>query len=291
MTQAFILAAGFGTRLLPLTRFVPKPLFPVCNIPAITRIVDQLVNAGFERVFINIHHLAHKIEAFLETINTDIEIILLKEKTILGTGGGIAQAIPQLDPNDHLLIYNGDIVCDIDLNVFRNLALKNPDYTAHMLVHARLPFNNVRVAQGEVTAFGYGGGDAKAYCGISILHPSCFGYFHDEFPYSLIEVFQKSLGDGKKIKAIEAERIDSDYIWADIGTLAGYLDANAILLKKYGNRMQVTEVQKGCWSVVGDNVKIGRYVRLNQSVVWDGCFVEEGACLERAVVTPYGTMK
>lgn len=284
------MAAGFGTRLLPLTRFIPKPLFPVCNIPIIVKILGQLEQAGFEKVFINTHHLGHEIERFLQTVGTSVEVVLLKENTILGTGGGIAQAISQIGGNDPLLIYNGDIICDVDLNVLWALALNDADCAAHMLVHTRHPFNNVKIVKGRVAGFGYDGSDAKAYCGISILHPSCFAYFSDNFPYSLIEVFNKCLQDGKKIKAIEAEAIDYDYIWSDIGTLGGYLDAHAMLLKKYGDPEQAEKVQKGCWSVVGDNTIIGKDVCLNQTVVWGGCHVEEGACLKRAVVTPYGTM-
>ena len=285
MKQAFILAAGFGTRLLPLTYFLPKPLFPVYNTPVILRILHQLAKAKFDRVFVNLHHLSHRIENFLSNYDFSLDIVFLKEETILGTGGGIGQAMPLLDSSSPLLVYNGDIVCDIDLNAFWRKGLKYSDYAAALLIHNKEPYNNVRVEQNEIAGFGYSGRNALAYCGISVLGPRSFSYFRGKPPYSLIEVFKKCIQDQHRIKAIHAESLNKNYLWADIGTLDGYIDAHAALLKKNENK----ETKE--WSVLGSRAKIGKNSRLSESVVWDHCTVENGAFLKRAIVTPYGTMK
>ncbi len=291
MKQAFILAAGFGKRLLPLTSFIPKPLFPVWNVPILARILDRLEQAGFEKVFINTHHHAEKIQAFLKGFKSTIELVVFSEDTIRGTGGGIAQAVKMLDCTSPLLIYNGDIVCDIDLHAFWVKALEDRDAAASLLMHVCHPFNNVRIEKDEVVEFGYHGMGAAAYCGICVLQPNIYPFFHDRYPYSLIDIFKKCLVKGGKVKACQARSLDEDYLWADIGTLDGYLDAHFVLIRKYGNTRQMEEAAAGRWSVAGRGVTLGKKVRLMETVIWDGCNVEDGAFLQRMVVTPYGTVK
>ena len=103
--QAMILAAGFGTRLLPFTKLRPKPLFPILNKPLLLLTIDRLKNCGFTKIIINCHHLADQIEEAVSPFN---EVIVQKEETILGTGGGLRRAVDQMS-DEPLLITNGDI--------------------------------------------------------------------------------------------------------------------------------------------------------------------------------------
>ena len=91
--QAMILAAGFGTRLLPYTRYLPKPLFPVLNTPLLSAVVRRLKNFGFSRIVVNCHHLGEKIIAALEDIDG---VTIQFEEMILGTGGGLRRALDSL---------------------------------------------------------------------------------------------------------------------------------------------------------------------------------------------------
>ena len=101
---AMILAAGLGARLRPLTLKTPKPLLPIQNIPCIQYIVNYLKDFGIEKIVINTHYLAGQIYNYFQD---DSQIILINEKEILETGGGIYNVIKELD--DNFLTVNGDI--------------------------------------------------------------------------------------------------------------------------------------------------------------------------------------
>ncbi len=106
LTTALILGAGFGSRLKPITDSTPKILVEVAGIPMLDRIITQLKNTGIKRVVINTHYLHEKVENYIKKIK-DIEIILSYEPVILGTGGGVLQAM-ELANTEELLIINCD---------------------------------------------------------------------------------------------------------------------------------------------------------------------------------------
>ncbi len=91
--QAMILAAGFGTRLLPHTLLRPKPLFPLLNHPLLLLTIRRLQHAGCDHIVVNCHHLRAQIVAALAGLPG---VTVLEEETILGTGGGLRGA---LDPS------------------------------------------------------------------------------------------------------------------------------------------------------------------------------------------------
>lgn len=89
---AMVLAAGFGTRMRPLTIDIPKPLLEVGGRAMLDRALDHLVAAGIKRAVINTHYLGWRIESHL-ALRNDIEIIFSEEAEILDTGGGIKHAL------------------------------------------------------------------------------------------------------------------------------------------------------------------------------------------------------
>lgn len=114
--RAMILAAGFGTRLRPLTNTVPKALVPVAGRPLIEYNLLLLKAYGIEDVVINLHHLGGKIrEAFGDGNAYGLRIIYSPEDPILESGGGIKNAQRYLD-GDTFIVVNCDTIIDIDLN-------------------------------------------------------------------------------------------------------------------------------------------------------------------------------
>jgi len=87
--KALILAAGFGTRLLPYTEYTPKSLFRINNRPILDITITSLIKAGCSSIIINTHHLSEKIETFLQQQSYEIPVFTKHEPTILGTGGAI----------------------------------------------------------------------------------------------------------------------------------------------------------------------------------------------------------
>lgn len=117
ITTAFILGAGLGTRLRPLTDACPKPLLPVHGYPLMTYAMDHLLAMGVKRFIVNTHHCAHVYEtAFPEGAWRGRPILFRYEPTLLNTGGGLKNIEDLLEDDPALWVYNGDILTDLPLN-------------------------------------------------------------------------------------------------------------------------------------------------------------------------------
>ena len=116
--KAVLLAAGFGKRLGSLTKKTPKPLIEVQGKPLIDYHLEKLIKAGFNSVSINVHYMAEKIiDHVNEKFLGKIDINFSYEKEILGTGGGVLQAITKFADED-IVIINSDIFSDYDYQKF-----------------------------------------------------------------------------------------------------------------------------------------------------------------------------
>lgn len=104
--SAMILAAGFGTRMKPITDHTPKPLVPLGGRPLIDHALDRLVAAGVKRVVVNTHYKADMIAAHLQERH-DIAIELSYETALLDTGGGVKKALPLL--GEAFYVVNADV--------------------------------------------------------------------------------------------------------------------------------------------------------------------------------------
>src|SRR5689334_21473821 len=110
-----ILAAGFGTRLWPLTEDRTKPAIPFLNRPLIAYVVDNLAAYGIRDIIVNLHHQPESIRRALgDGTAMGVRIRYSLEEEILGTSGAIDRVRDQLRDDDFIVI-NGKIVTDIDL--------------------------------------------------------------------------------------------------------------------------------------------------------------------------------
>jgi MurNAc alpha-1-phosphate uridylyltransferase len=108
-TSAFVLAAGKGERMRPLTLSVPKPLVRLAGKPLIDHVLDRLTAAGIERAVVNVHYLADQIEKHLAKRKKPKITISDERDALLDTGGGGVHALPKLG-RDPFLIHNSDSV-------------------------------------------------------------------------------------------------------------------------------------------------------------------------------------
>jgi len=114
---AFILGAGMGTRLRPLTNTCPKPLLAVGGRPIITYAMDHLLTAGIERFIVNTHHCADGYQkVFPDNHWRGIPIIFRYEPVLLDTAGGLKNIEDLLENDDSIFVYNGDVIADMPLN-------------------------------------------------------------------------------------------------------------------------------------------------------------------------------
>jgi NDP-sugar pyrophosphorylase family protein len=111
VTEAIILAAGFGTRMRPLTDVTAKPLLPVAGVPAIEIAAARLLRAGARRLHVNLHHHGVAVRAFAESKGWPA--VFHEEREILDTGGGIGNMAGALGTDGPILLHNGDAVTSI----------------------------------------------------------------------------------------------------------------------------------------------------------------------------------
>jgi len=180
--SAFILAAGLGTRLRPLTDTMPKALVPVAGKPLLQHQIERLRAAGFQHIVVNVHHFADQIIDFLRAHqNFGLDIRISDERDqLLETGGAIKRALPLFPGNAPILVHNVDILHNLDLAAFYRQHANEADAT--LLVSQRstsrylltdntnrlLGWRNVKT--GEVK--GKEGEQPYAFSGIHIFSPS-----------------------------------------------------------------------------------------------------------------------
>lgn len=109
--SALIMAGGFGTRLMPLTAAIPKPMIRVNNKPILERIIEDLIKYGVKKFYISTHYLPDIIvDYFGNGANRGINIEYLHEPTPLGTGG----CLTLLPSCENLIVANGDILTNLN---------------------------------------------------------------------------------------------------------------------------------------------------------------------------------
>ncbi|OPL16650.1 MAG: hypothetical protein AVO38_07590 [delta proteobacterium ML8_D] len=291
-----ILAAGLGTRLRPISFYLPKPLFPVLNIPLLFRLIRQLERAGFRKVVVNCFHLERLIIEKVGSYKGKAEIITLVEPSLLGTGGALRNALPYISQDLPLLVINGDLVLDLDLAQVINQHRHN-GATASLVVHKREPWNNVAVKDQNISGFNYRGPYAMAFTGISVLEPEFIRAIPEDCPSSLIDAFKVAINKGDRLYALRADQFADHYIWEDIGSPGGYLSAHELLFTGENNRCLIgrgTELPGDLvwkdWVSIGPGVSLGSNITLCRSVIWEGSTVPSGTVLEDCVFSPYGNI-
>ena len=138
--KAFVLAAGLGTRLRPLTDRMPKALVPVGGVPLLEQLFIRLKDAGYDEIVVNVHHFADMIEDFLAgKENFGLKVNISDERDLLReTGGAVRHAAPLLEcPDGHFLVHNVDIISDLDLRWFNARFATGDGQLADLLVTGR----------------------------------------------------------------------------------------------------------------------------------------------------------
>lgn len=125
---AFILAAGLGTRLHPLTDHCPKALVPYQGKPLLVHLLERMQGFGIRRFVLNLHHFADLLQAYASDYAREhgIRIDFSDERSLLlDTGGALTHALPFFDREERILVHNVDIFSDLDLNAFVRDAERN----------------------------------------------------------------------------------------------------------------------------------------------------------------------
>src|ERR1700687_5446961 len=111
-TKAMVLSAGLGTRMRPLTNKMPKPLVEVGGKALIDHVLDRLAEAGVERAVVNVHHFAEQIERHVAARAKPRIVISDERGLLLGTGGAVVKALPELGAAPFFLINSDTLWID-----------------------------------------------------------------------------------------------------------------------------------------------------------------------------------
>ena len=239
--DALILAAGEGSRLLPLTRTKPKPLFPILNRSLLQFTFDYLNRFSIQRVILNTHHLSGQIEKFvqIEKENRSFEIQTRFEPTILETGGGIGNTRDFWSSYPFVVI-NGDILTDIDLHqaVGFHQSHKGP---VTLILHDYPEFNQILVdGQGRIQDFQQEKGHGLAFTGIHLLEKKIFDFLPPSGAFEIIPIYMRMIREGIPVRAF----ISRGHYWRDIGTPRSYLKVHEELLPIVMNPEDQTNITK-----------------------------------------------
>jgi mannose-1-phosphate guanylyltransferase len=184
--KGFILGAGFGERLRPLTREVPKPLIPVAGIPSICYSLGLLKRNGITDVVCNLHYrYGDVLDFFRRNSNFGFNIEFSVEEDLLGTGGGLKKCESLLKDDDFILL-NSDIITDLDaeslIDEFHSSGKKGM-LSLYPLDEGGLP-GTVSVQKGLIADFNgmldSGISPLYDYMGVALLTPAVFDYLLPE---------------------------------------------------------------------------------------------------------------
>lgn len=146
IVRAIILSGGMGTRLRPITDYVPKGLVPVDNIPIIDWQIRYFKKFGIKDFVICMGHLSKELVSYLESKNFGVKIKYSVEKTPLGTGGALKKALKYAD-DDNFFVINGDIITNIDLMKLKS----RPNSIA--IIPLRTKYGVVHVSGNKIQGF------------------------------------------------------------------------------------------------------------------------------------------
>ena len=307
--KAFVLAAGLGTRLRPLTDQLPKPLIPVGRKPLITFAFDHLIaEAGVEELIVNTHHRAEAFQtAFPDARYRGRPLRFRHEPVLLDSAGGIRNIVDLLGPRpETLLIYNGDILMDMPLGPWLRL-------TAPRATRSRWPCGpgTVRNMSPGIPPAAACSTSATALApGSRTLIPSllciwsnrCFSNaFRRGNNVSVIPIFLDMIRQSAKIGGVLNDHGD----WYDLGTRAEYLRVHRDLhaqrppgpvFPRYGApdpgwrdwidpaAIIAPDARVLGASAVGAGARVGAGASIEDTILWPGAEITSGAVLKNCIV-------
>lgn len=296
--KAIILAAGFGTRLFPLTIDRTKPAIPFLGKPLVGYVAEYIAKFGFQDIVVNLHHRPQSvIKALGDGSDFGVKINYTYEKPdILGTAGALDNAREHLQ-DDTFLIINGKIITDIDISKAIETHKKSGALATMVLKENpnREKFSEIFVENNLITGFGDFPKQRIAnrisqianplmFTGIHIVEPRVFDYiprgkYSDILPAFYIPAIEK----GEKIAAHIA-----DGKWFELSTIPRYLEISLAMMNgtklSAGKNFQNAETSVISNSVIWDDVKIGENVNLNRTIIADGVTIKDGESFENVVI-------
>jgi mannose-1-phosphate guanylyltransferase len=287
--KALILAGGFGTRLRPLTNHRPKHLLPIANRPHVEHVFDLLLAQDVTEVVLATSYLAHHFDDVVDrAAGRGLNFRVTREEEPLGTAGAIKHAASELGP-DTFLVFNGDILTDVDLG---KLVSFHRDRAAELTI--------LLTPVEDPSAFGVvptdGRGRIEAFiekpprdeaptnlinAGVYVLEPSIL----ERIPQGEVWSAERQLFPGLVAEGAALYAMGTDAYWMDIGTPAKYLEANRDALSGRFRTDAVTDPGPVANAIAPD-ARVADEAHVEASSVGAGAVVEAGCIVRRSILLP-----
>jgi len=297
ITQAFVLAAGLGKRLRPLTDELPKPLIPIFQKPLVTFALDHLIGVGVNRFIINTHrHPELFRDLFVTREYAGFPVTLVHEPDLLETGGGIKNAENHLG-NEPFLTYSGDILTDVNLAPLIDEHFRRENDVTLALRHtglaAAVALRDHRVMD---ISNRYGVAGNFDFANIAVWNSAIFPRIPPNKKISFIPIIADWIGHGAKIGAVVLD----DGTWSNISSRAEYLEVHRTILRDKwkpafvktrewperianGATIDSSAQLRGC-TVVAQNCRVGAEALLDDTILWPDAEIASQSRLEACIV-------
>jgi NDP-sugar pyrophosphorylase family protein len=297
ITQAFVLAAGLGKRLRPLTEDLPKPLIPIFQKPLITFALDHLIDVGVERFVVNTHRKAELFgNSFHNNEYLGHAVTLVHEPDLLETGGGIKNA-ERYFGNAPFLTYSGDILTDIKLQPLVDEHFRRGNDVTLALRETGLA-SEVALRDHRVVdiANRYGVTGDLDFANVAVWNPKVFRQIPPRQTISFIPIVTDWIGKGGKVGGL----VMNDGKWFNIGSRTEYLEVHRTILRDrwvpgyISTHVWPERIAKsatvdssaqlnGC-SVVGENCQVGAEAILEDTILWPDAQIASKSRLHSCIV-------
>ncbi len=261
--DAMILAAGLGTRLRPLTNHTPKPLVEVDGVPMLERVARRLLDAGADRILVNVSHLAEQVEAYVQASDwrtasgAPVEVVVSDEPDgPLETGGGIKKAAGFFRRDAPFLVHNADILTDVDLRALWEAQRDATDGRLATLAVAEAKTDRALLFDdGGLAGYTLDGGEPKRmreaqgegrvvdFCGVQACGPDLLAVVEAEpaDTFSIMDTYLRQSKAGERIAAFDGTDAQPNR-FLDVGTLERL---GAGQPRRRGGRLRLTPPASG----------------------------------------------
>lgn len=282
MHKVFLLGAGLGTRLRPLTDTLPKPLIPFENRPLVTHLIDRCLAAGLTDFAINTHHLPEAWEeAFPDGTWGEATLTFFHEPDLLETGGGLKN-IAEWIGHDPILVHNADILTDLPLDrlITGHMASNN---TATLAVQDHGPALHLTVDGHRVTDIHgkvAGQTGTHQFTGVYVVDPEILDLIPAGEKVSIIPAFLELI----KRRELGAYHVKGNPEWIDLGTREVYLEASLARSPLVSPMATVAASASVTHSWIGPGCRVGERATVTRSILWPGTSVLDDAELTNCIV-------